>query len=116
MVASAFLSNGIKLYYYHAKSGSPELDFLFEKKGEAVIVECKATNNRATSMKFVIANPKKYGKHPAGKFSDKNVGRGDGFITYPLYAIGFMKDTTSEAVIDTVDVTKLKVPETFQDA
>ena len=28
---------GIKLYYYHAKSGSPKLDFLFEKKGEAVI-------------------------------------------------------------------------------
>ncbi len=112
MVASAFLSCGMKLYYYHAKSGSPELDFLFEQKGEAVIVECKATNNRATSMKFVIAHPKKYGKHPAIKYSDTNVGVGDGFTTYPLYAIGFMKPAPSDAIVNTVDVSKLKVPKT----
>ena len=111
MVASAFATAGIKLYYFHAPSGSPELDFLYEDKGETVIVECKASNNRATSMKHVIANPKKYGVHPAVKFSDTNVGGGDGFTTYPLYAIGFMERQKTSGVIDKVDVTGLKVPD-----
>ena len=111
MVASAFATAGIKLYYYHAPSGSPELDFLYEDKGETAIVECKASNNRATSMKHVIANPKKYGVHPAVKFSDTNVGGGDGFTTYPLYAIGFMERQKTSGVIDKVDVTGLKVPD-----
>ena len=111
MVASAFATAGIKLYYFHAPSGSPELDFLYEDKGEAAIVECKASNNRATSMKHVIANPKKYGVHPAVKFSDTNVGGGDGFTTYPLYAIGFMERQKTSGVIDKVDVTGLKVPD-----
>ncbi len=111
MVASAFSSNGMKLYYFHAPSGSPELDFLFEDDGEAVIVECKATNNRATSMKFVISHQKKYGIHPAIKLSDTNVGEGDGFTTYPLYAIGFMEPTVSGNIITPVDVTNLRVPD-----
>ena len=111
MVASAFVSAGIKLYYYHAKSGSPELDFLFEKGGKVTIVECKATNDRATSMKFVIANPKRFGTHPAIKFSDTNIGRGEGFITYPLYAIGFMKIDDKANYVKPIDVSGLKVPE-----
>ncbi|MCR5012460.1 MAG: AAA family ATPase [Lachnospiraceae bacterium] len=111
MLASAFTIAGIDLYYYHAPSGSPELDFLFEKDGEPVIVECKATNNRATSMKYVIANPKKYGKHPAVKFSDTNAGSGEGFVTKPLYAIGFMENDEKELIIPAVDVSKLKLPE-----
>ena len=110
MVATAFAHAGIKLYYFHAPSGSPELDFLFESEGEANIVECKSTNNRATSMKFVIANPQKYGKHPAIKFADTNVGSGDGFITYPLYAVGFLKNNTAPAYIEPVNVANLKVP------
>ncbi len=110
MVASAFAANGIALYYFHAPSGSPELDFLFEKNGEVNIVECKATNDRATSMKFVIANQKKYGKHPAVKFADTNVGRGDGFITLPLYAIGLIELDNKQIIVDTVDFGNLKVP------
>lgn len=110
MVASAFAANGIALYYFHAPSGSPELDFLFEKNGEVNIVECKATNDRATSMKFVIANQKKYGKHPAVKFADTNVGIGDGFITLPLYAIGLIELDNKQIIVDTVDLGNLKVP------
>ncbi|MBQ6407588.1 MAG: hypothetical protein IJJ64_06085, partial [Butyrivibrio sp.] len=90
---------------------SPELDFLFEKDGEVTIVECKATNNRATSMKFVIENPKKFGVHPAIKFSDTNIGYGAGFITYPLYAIGFMEAENKANYVEPVDVSGLKVPE-----
>ena len=110
MVASAFASSGRKLYYYHAPSGSPELDFLFEKDGEALIVECKATNDRATSMKFVIAHPDKYGVHSAIKYSDTNVGVGKGFYTYPLYAIGIIDTKTKTDIIPAVDVSNLKVP------
>ena len=111
MVASAFAVSGRKLYYFHAPSGSPELDFLFEKDGEAAIVECKSTNDRATSMKFVIKHPDKYGVHPAIKYSDTNVGIGNGFYTYPLYAIGF-NDTKTIDIIPAVDVSNLKVPKT----
>ena len=111
MVASAFASNGIKLYYHHAPSGSPELDFVFEKNGQAVIVECKSTNNRATSMKYVIAHPKKYGRHPAVKYADTNVGGGEGFDTYPLYAIGFLSMEQKKNVVPTIDVKNLTVPD-----
>lgn len=114
MVASAFATNGRKLYYFHAPSGSPELDFLFEKNGETVIVECKATNNRATSMKHVLANEKKYGKHPAIKYADANIGEGEGFITLPLYAIGFVEPTREKQIVDMVDVSGLNVPKGVQ--
>ena len=80
------------------------------KDGEATIVECKATNDRATSMKFVIAHPDKYGIHPAIKYSDTNVGSGNGFYTYPLYAIGLFDSNTKSEIIAAVDVSSLKVP------
>lgn len=110
MVASAFAVNGLNLYYFHAPSGSPELDFLYEKNSDVTIVECKATNNRATSMKFVIAHPQKYGIHQAVKFSDTNVGVGDGFYTYPLYAVGFIEGNHKNNIIEPVDVAGLRVP------
>ncbi len=111
MVASAFAKEDRSLYYFHAPSGSPELDFLFERDGETVIVECKSTNNRATSMKFVLANPRRYGTHPAVKFADANVGGGDGFDTNPIYALGFMHKKNGAHPLEMVDVTKLRVPE-----
>ena len=111
MVASAFAKDGRSLFYFHAPSGSPELDFLFERDGETVIIECKASNNRATSMKFVLANQKKYGEHPAVKFADSNIGTTNGFTTLPLYALGFMKQEPKKNIINAVDVKSLKVPE-----
>jgi len=112
MIASAFTINGMSLYYYHAPSGAPELDFLFEKGSEVTIVECKASNNRATSMKYVIAHPEKYGAHPAVKFSDTNMGQGEGFETYPLYAAAFMKPGKMENKLPVIDLSSLKVPVT----
>lgn len=111
MVAAAFAKEGRLLYYYHAPSGSPELDFLYEDNGEAVIVECKSTNNRATSMKFVLANQKKYGIHPAIKIADANIGGGEGFNTYPLYYLGFLPQKSKTNIIEMVDVQNIKVPE-----
>lgn len=110
MVASAFATEDRELYYFHAPSGSPELDFVYEDSENVVIVECKATNNRATSMKFVLANPKRFGIHEAIKFSDTNVGGGDGFKTYPLYALGFIKKKTKSFIVDPIDIDAIKAP------
>ncbi|MBR5976137.1 MAG: ATP-binding protein [Clostridiales bacterium] len=96
MVASAFVSSDRKLYYFHAPSGSPELDFIFQLNGDATILECKSTNNRVTSMKYVLKNPKKYGEHPAIKLADTNVGEGEGFVTFPLYAMEFLLKLSNE--------------------
>lgn len=111
MVASAFAESGRQLYYYHAPSGSPELDFVYEEDGESVILECKSTNNRATSMKFVLANPKRFGRHPAVKLSDTNIGKGDHFRTLPLYSLGFSARERKKKIIPAVDVSHLHVPE-----
>lgn len=108
MVASAFHMAGRSLYYYHAPSGSPELDFVYEDGEDVTIVECKSTNNRATSMKFVLSNPKRFGSHKAVKIADTNTGSGEGFRTYPLYSLGFLKKEEKSLIVDTVDVSKLE--------
>jgi len=110
MVAQALHSQNIMLYYYRDSSGSPELDFIMEYLGENIIVECKSTNNRATSMKYVLSNPKKYGKHKAIKISDTNVGHGEGFLTVPLYALGFIEEQKVTDKIPVIDIQNLKVP------
>ena len=61
-------------------------------------------------MKYVLANSQKYGVHPAIKLSDTNVGEGDGFATYPLYAIAFLNPEPEEIIIPAVDLAGLKVP------
>ena len=110
MVAASFAKDDRKLYYYHAPSGSPELDFLFEEHGNVIIVECKSSNNRATSMKFVIANQKKYGTHRAIKIADANIGGGDGFETYPLYYLGFIPKISTKNIVEIPDVSKIIPP------
>ena len=107
MVAAAMMTNGVPLYYYHAPSGSPELDFICSAEGEAAIIECKATNNRATSMKYVLSNPKKYGKHKGIKIADTNIGDGGAFTTYPLYAASFLFREKESFVVDIPDAEEL---------
>lgn len=107
-VACAFVTAGIPLYYYHARSGSPELDFIFSDHGTPTIVECKSSRTSATSMKYVISHPEKYGVHPAIKYADTNVGGGEGFVTYPLYALGFLENKSNDQyIVPTVDVSHL---------
>ncbi len=108
MVAAVFNANNIGLYYYHAPSGSPELDFIVEHNEKIMIIECKSTNNRATSMKYVLSNPKKYGLHESVKISDANAGMLAGFKTIPLYALGFINNN-KELKIPVVDYSKLKL-------
>lgn len=106
-VAVALSARGSDLYYFRGPSGSPELDFVFNDAGEPTIIECKSTNGRATSMKYVLAHPNKYGKHPAIKLADTNVGTGDGFVTYPLYALGFMPRRDGAIPVPPVDLSGL---------
>ncbi|MCF0241896.1 MAG: hypothetical protein HUK25_04615, partial [Treponema sp.] len=53
----------------------------------------------------------KYGIHPAVKIADTNVGGGEGFETYPLYALGFLEKRKEQKIIPAVDVKNIKVPE-----
>lgn len=108
-VACAFAAAGIPLFYYHAKSGSPELDFVFSDNEKVTIVECKSSRTQATSMKYVLAHPAKFGTHPAVKYADTNVGSGDGFRTYPLYALGFLENRADTPfVVPKVDLNGLE--------
>lgn len=107
MVAGAFSAMDLPLYYYHAPSGSPELDFIYSSGSDAVIMECKATNNRATSMKYVLKNPARYGSHPAVKIADTNVGAGEGFRTYPLYSLCWLLNQTENSVVEIPDAEAL---------
>jgi predicted AAA+ superfamily ATPase len=104
MVAAAFANDGQNLYYFHAPSGSPELDFVANLFGEPTIVECKSNNGRATSMRYFLANTKKYGVHPAVKFADTNVGGGKGFVTLPLYALGFLPTPEERLIVPEVSI------------
>ena len=62
-------------------------------------------------MKYVIAHPEKYGVHNAVKVADTNVGAGEGFYTYPLYALGFLEKEEKQQILPEVDYGELNVPE-----
>ena len=100
MVACAMTDSEIPLYYYRASNGSPELDFVYSENGEPVIIECKAGNNRPTSMKFVLEHPKKYGKHKGIKIADANIGNTGSFTTYPLYSLEFILKKNSPLIVE----------------
>ena len=107
MVAVTFMADNMPLYYYRASNGSPELDFIYSDNGEAVIVECKSGNNRATSMKYVLSHPNKYGKHRGIKIANANVGNSDKYSTYPLYTLYLLLKTARHLLITVDDPTEL---------
>ncbi len=99
MVAAGLYASSKKVYYYRDPSGSPELDFLAMIDHRETIIECKSSNSSATSMKFVLQNPRRFGKHPAIKISDTNIGTGDGFDTYPIYFTGFLNEENDSLIV-----------------
>ena len=109
MVASASEANDIPIYYYRASNGSPELDFIYSENGEAVIVECKSSNNRATSMKYVLEHPNKYGKHKGIKIADANIGNTGLFTTYPLYSLEFLLERMESLIVEVPSVEELNL-------
>lgn len=107
MVAAALASSNHALYYLHAPNGSPELDFISTISTEPVIIECKSTNNRATSMKYVLSHPEKYGNHIGIKIADANIGSTGLYNTYPLYAIGFIPTDNPSLTVPEI---RIKLP------
>lgn len=86
------------------------MDFIYEKGEDITIVECKSSNTRATGMKFVPSHHERFGEHKAVKYADANIGEGEGFKTYPLYALVFLKKEEKHMIVDFPDPGELKVP------
>lgn len=100
MIASALKIYNYKSYYYRSPTGSPELDFIFNNDGQITLVESKSNNNRPTSMKTVLDNPKKYHVDKAIKFANANIGRSEKYITLPLYSFEFVLKKPEHIIID----------------
>ena len=75
---------GRKLYYFHKDSGL-EIDFVMRYNGKCTLLEVKANNGNAKSMKTVLSHPEKYHVYNAIKLGDCNVGREGNVLTLPLY-------------------------------
>ena len=77
------------LYYFHKNSGL-EIDFVIRYNGEATLVEVKATNGNAKSMKQVLSNPDRYHVNQAVKLADVQLGRNGQVLVLPLYMGAFL--------------------------
>ena len=84
LMADIFSKMGRRLYYFRKDSGL-ELDFVIRYKGECVLVEVKANDGNAKSVKTVLKHPEKYHVNSAIKLADLNVGRTGEVLTLPLY-------------------------------
>ena len=89
LIADIFGKMGRKLYYFHKNSGL-EIDFVIRYKGEATLVEVKARNGNAKSLKQVLSNPDRYHVKRAIKLADAQVGRNGQVLTLPLYMGAFL--------------------------
>lgn len=91
LVADFFGKMERKLYYFHKNSGL-EIDFVIRYKGEAVLVEVKASNGNTKSMKQVLSNPDRYHVKQAIKLADAQIGRNGPVLTLPLYMGAFLTE------------------------
>ncbi|WP_027396129.1 ATP-binding protein [Anaerovibrio lipolyticus] len=91
LVADFFGKMGRKLYYFHKKSGL-EIDFVIRYKGKATLVEVKAQNGNAKSLKHILSNPDRYHVDNAVKLANAQVGRQGKVLTLPLYLGAFLAE------------------------
>ncbi len=91
LVADFFGKMGRRLYYFHKNSGL-EIDFVIRYKGKATLVEVKATNGNAKSVRHILMNPERYRVEQAIKLADAQVGRNGKLLTLPLYMGAFLTD------------------------
>lgn len=91
LIADIFSKMGRKLYYYHKDSGL-EIDFVIRYKGQSTLVEVKAVNGNAKSVKTILKHPEKYHVYSAIKLGDYNIGFTDNLITLPLYLAFLLTD------------------------
>ncbi len=88
LMADIFSKMGRRLYYYHKDSGL-EIDFVIRLEGRATLIEVKAVDGNAKSVKTILSHPEKYHVENAIKLGDYNVGRAGQLLTLPLY-MGFL--------------------------
>ncbi len=90
IIADALTKLGKKLYYFSKNSGL-EIDFIINYKNELTLVEVKANNGNAKSLKEVLTNKTKYNVNNAIKLIDGNIGENKNIYTIPLY-MAFLLD------------------------
>lgn len=88
LVADFFIKMKRPLYYFQKDTGL-EVDFVMRYKGEAVLLEVKATSGNTKSTRTILKHPEKYHVHSAIKLGDYNVGRREQLLTLPLH-MGFL--------------------------
>ena len=84
LVADSFIKMKRKLYYFRKDSGL-EVDFVMRYKGQCTLVEVKAVNGNAKSLRTILNNKDKYHIDHAIKLGDYNIGRADQVLTLPMY-------------------------------
>ncbi len=90
LVADFFHKMGRKLYYFRKTSGL-EIDYVIRYRGEASLIEVKAANGNAKSMRTVLSHPDKYHVAQGIKLADTQVGRSGQILTLPLYMGAFLE-------------------------
>ena len=84
LVADIFNKMGRELYYFHKDSGL-EIDFIIKYKGESTLIEVKAENGNAKSVKTILKHEEKYHVKNAIKLGHYNIGRNEKVLTLPSY-------------------------------
>lgn len=84
LVADIFNKMGRELYYFHKDSGL-EIDFIIKYKGESTLIEVKAENGNAKSVKTILKHEEKYHVKNAIKLGHYNIGRNGNILTLPSY-------------------------------
>lgn len=84
IIADALIKMGKKLYYY-SKSSGMKIDFVTKFNDELTLIEVKASNGNAKSLKEVMNNKQKYAVDKAIKLVEGNIGFSNNIYTIPLY-------------------------------
>lgn len=88
LIADMIGKRGKALYYFRKESGI-EIDFVIRCDNAAILLEVKAKNGNAKSVKTILAHPEKYHVGGAIKLGDYNIGCANGILTLPTY-MGFL--------------------------
>ena len=84
IIADAFTKLGKDLFYY-SSNNILEIDFISKYLDDITLIEVKATNNKARSLKEIINNKTKYNINSAFKLMDGNININNNILNIPLY-------------------------------
>lgn len=89
LIADSLIKHFKDLYYYR-KNDSLEIDFVTSCQSEITLLEVKANDGRAKSLKEVLTNKAKYNVTCNYKLYNGNVVDGDPIKQIPLYMVMFL--------------------------